>query len=95
MSKQQTLWDIPNATSLPEEDSGVTRSGRPDGATTAKCGREAVPAPALAQRAKGKGLQTLVTSGLNGHGSSASAAMFEGMDFIGIDNKAEYAEIAE
>ena len=30
-----------------------------------------------------------------GSGSTGVAAMFEGMDFIGIDNKAEYAEIAE
>ena len=75
MSEQQSLWDIPSAIGSLEEDSGVTRSGRPDGPTTGKCGREAAPAPALAQRAKGKGLQTLVTSGLNGHGSSASAAL--------------------
>ena len=80
MSEQQTLWNIPSATSLPGEDSGVTRSGRPDGPTTGKCGREAAPAPALAQRAKGKGLQTLATSGLNGHGSSASAALQQSLE---------------
>ena len=80
MSEQQTLWNIPSAIGSLEEDSGVTRSGRPDGPTTGKCGREAAPAPALAQRAKGKGLQTLVTSGLNGHGSSASAALQQSLE---------------
>ena len=80
MSKQPTLWDTPSVTSLPEEDSGATCSDRQAGPTTGRSGREAAPAPALAQRAKGKGLQMLVTSGRNGFGSSASAALQQSLE---------------
>ena len=38
-------------------------------------GREVAPVPALVQQEKAKGLMTLVTSGRNGFGSSASAAL--------------------
>jgi hypothetical protein len=75
MSSQTTFWDSPNATSSQAADSGLSPSGKPDGPTTGQPGPEVVRALPLAQRAKGKGLQTLVTSGLNGHGSSASAAL--------------------
>ena len=75
MSRQPMLWDIPSATGSPASASGATPSGLPDGTTTVQSG----PAPAhvlpLAQRAKGKGLQMLVTSGLSGIASSASAAL--------------------
>ena len=80
MSEQPTLWDIPNATSSLAEDFGVLPCARPDGPTSAKSGREAVPARLSAQRVKGRGLQTLVTSGLNGHGSSASAALQQSLE---------------
>ncbi len=79
MSDQFEMFDprisegSPNVTSSPAADSGPSRSGRPGGPTTTKSGPEAVPVLPLAQRAKGKGLQTLVTSGRNGYGSSASA----------------------
>jgi hypothetical protein len=75
MSEQATLWDIPSVIGSPESGSGVTHSGSPDGQTTDPCGPAPVRAPALAQRAKGKGLQMLVTSGLSGIASSASAAL--------------------
>lgn len=75
MSKQGSLWDIPNTISSQELASGVTLSGSQDGPTTGQSGPEVVPAPPLAQPAKAKGLQTLVTSGRNGFGSSASAAL--------------------
>ena len=71
--KQPTLWDIPNATSLLAEDSGRLRSGKLDGQTSDQFGREVAHAQVFPQRAKDKGLQTLVTSGLIGYDSSASA----------------------
>ena len=74
-SSQQTLWDTASATSSPAEASGRSPSDGQDGTTAASAGREAAPAPASAQQAKAKGLATLVTSGLIGYGSSASAAL--------------------
>jgi hypothetical protein len=75
MSSQGSLFDSPSATSSPESGSGAMPCDSPAGQTTANVGLEAAPALPLAQRAKGKGLQTLVTSGRNGFGSSASAAL--------------------
>jgi len=80
MSSQMTLWDIPNATSLPEADSGASPCAKPDGTTTGQCGPEVAPARASAQRAKAKGLQTLVTSGLLGHDSSASVTLQQSLE---------------
>jgi hypothetical protein len=80
MSSQMTLWDIPNATSLPEADSGASPCAKPDGPTTGQCGPEVAPARASAQRAKAKGLQTLVTSGLLGHDSSASVTLQQSLE---------------
>jgi hypothetical protein len=54
---------------------GPTPSGLPDGPTAARCGPGAAPVPVSARRAKGQGLQTLVTSGRSGIASSASAAL--------------------
>ena len=75
MSSQPSFWDTPSVTSSPAEGFGAAPCATLDGPTTGPCGRVAARAPALAQRAKGKGLQTLVTSGRNGFGSSASAAL--------------------
>ena len=73
-SSQQTLWDSGGCISSAELPCGIMPSTLQDGGT-ANAGPEAAPALPLAQRAKGKGLQTLVTSGRNGFGSSASAAL--------------------
>ncbi len=75
MSNQPSLWDIPNATSLPAADSGVLLSGKPAGPTSANAGRGVARAPASARREKVQGLETLVTSGRIGWDSSASAAL--------------------
>ena len=80
MSNQPTLWDIPNATSLPAEDSGRSRSDKPDGQTTAPSGLDLVPAQVSARQAKDKDLATLVTSGLIGHDSSASAILQQSLE---------------
>lgn len=80
MSNQLTLWDIPNATSLPEELFGRSLSGKPDGPMIERYGPAAAPAPASARQAKAKGLQTLVTSGLLGHDSSASATLQQSLE---------------
>ena len=75
MSRQASLWDTPSVTGLPEEASGVTPCGSPDGPTTGPSIPEAVPVHPSLRRAKGRGLMTLVTSGLSGTPSSASAAL--------------------
>lgn len=80
MSEQATLWNTPNATSSPEEGSGVSRSGAPDGPTTGMCGPEAAPAPVSRQQAKAAGLMTLAISGRIGRNSSASAALQQSLE---------------
>jgi hypothetical protein len=80
ISGQQTLWDIPSATSSQVEDSGVSRSGSLDGPTTVLSGPEAARAPASQRQAKASGLMTLVTSGLLGHDSSASASLQQSLE---------------
>lgn len=75
MFREATLLDSPNATSSPASVLGPTLSGKPDGKTHGQSGPEAAPAPVSALQAKGEGLQTLVTSGLNGYASSESAAL--------------------
>ena len=75
MSSQLTLWDTSNVTSLEAADFGLSPCDRLDGQTTAKFGQGVVPVRVFPQRAKDKGLQTLVTSGLIGHDSSASATL--------------------
>lgn len=77
MSKQPSLWDTPNATSLPEVDSGALPSDRPDGPTIDPSGPEAALASrTLAQPKPGKGGSTIpVIYGPNGAISSASAGL--------------------
>lgn len=72
---QTTSEDTGNATSLQGSLFGVTRSDSPAGQTIEKCGQEAVPALPSRRQAKAKGLMMLVTSGLIGSDSSASAAL--------------------
>lgn len=72
MSDQPTLWDTPSVTSLLGSEPGAMPCGKPDGPTSAPSGPAVARAHPLAQRAKEKGLQTLVTSGLIGRDSSAS-----------------------
>ena len=73
---QRTMFgDSDSFTPSVAEISGASPCNRQDGETTDPCGREAVPAPVSARRAKGEGLMMLVTSGRNGFGSSASAGL--------------------
>ena len=67
--------DSGSAISSPALESGVTPSGLPDGPMTDLFGREVVLAPVSQRREKAEGLEMLVTSGLLGHDSSASAAL--------------------
>lgn len=55
--------------------SGRTRSGKPDGRTTDRCGPDHAPASHLAARANGKASKTRATSGRSGSISFASAAL--------------------
>ncbi len=64
-----------SATSSPGGASGASLSDSPGGETSGQFGLEAAPAHPSLRRAKARGLMTLVTSGLSGHGSSASAAL--------------------
>jgi len=75
MSEKASLWDIPSVTGSPALESGATLSGSPDGQMTEKSGPGVAPAQDSRARAKGEGLTTLVTSGLTGTPSSASAAL--------------------
>ena len=75
MSKQPSLWDTPSATSLPEVDSGALHFATQDGRTVGQSGQAPAHALASVPQEKAKGLQTLVTSGRIGSGSSASAAL--------------------
>jgi hypothetical protein len=68
-----TCGDSPNAISLPASESGPTPCASPDGPMTDLFGREVVLAPVSQRLAKAEGLQTLVTSGLIGRDSPASA----------------------
>lgn len=70
-----TCEDTSSATSSPELEPGVTASGSLGGLMTGQSGLEAVPAQVSAQPAKAKGLETLVTSGRIGFGSSASVVL--------------------
>ena len=74
------LPDTPSATSSPAGDSGVLRSGMQDGPMIDLSGLEVALAPVSAQRAKAQGLQTLVTSGLIGSDSSASASLQQSLE---------------
>ncbi len=75
MSMQTTLWDTPNVIFSEVVDSGALLSDGPDGPMIDPSGPEAVRARASALLVKEQGLQTLVTSGRNGFGSSASVAL--------------------
>ena len=79
-SNQATLWNTHNAISLPALESGVTRSDLQESQTTSLAGLDPAPAPLSPLQVKEQGLQTLVTSGRNGHGSSASAALQQSLE---------------
>lgn len=70
-----SLPDTPNATSLPAAASGPTRSGKQAGRMTDPSIPEAAPAHPSLKRAKDWGLMMIVTSGLSGIPSSASAVL--------------------
>lgn len=72
---QKTSEDTGNATSLQESLFGPTHSDSPAGQTIEKSGPEAVPVLPSRRLAKARGLMMLVTSGLIGYDSSASASL--------------------
>ena len=80
MLNQPTLWDMPNATSSQVADSGASPCVKLDGPTSGPSGQAPAPAPASARQAKVKGLMILVTSGLLGHDSSASATLQQSLE---------------
>src|SRR5580658_2654185 len=75
MFGQETSPDTPSATSSPAAGSGRSRSSKPAGPTKDPSGPAAVHVHPSLLRAKGRGLMMLVTSGLSGIPSSASAAL--------------------
>src|SRR5208282_6417425 len=81
MSAASQTWTRPtfevllNAISLPALESGVMPSDLQDGPMLDLFGREVVLAPVSQPLEKAKGLQTLVTSGRNFIGSSASQSL--------------------
>lgn len=77
---QATLWDMLSATSSPAEDSGLSPSATPGGPTISPSGLEVVPALRSQRQAKAAGLMTLVTSGLIGRDSSASASLQQSLE---------------
>ena len=80
MSNPKTSKTSFKSTCFVGELFGASPCDRPDGQTTGQCGQEVVPAQVFPQRAKDKGLQTLVTSGLIGHDSSASATLQQSLE---------------
>src|SRR5690242_18058504 len=74
-SRPKTSGDSRNAISSPASESGATPYVAPDGPMTDLFGREVVLAPVSVRPDKAKALMTLVTSGLLGHDSSASASL--------------------
>src|SRR5208282_544509 len=86
MNAASPTWTPPtfevlrNATSSQGSLFGPTPFDWRDGATTASAGREAAPVPRSPVRAKEQGLMTLVTSGRNFIGSSASASLQQSLE---------------
>jgi len=74
-SSRKTSPDTPSTISLPESECGAIPCASPDGLMTDLFGREVVLAPASQRQARAEGLTTLVTSGLIGRDSSASASL--------------------
>jgi hypothetical protein len=75
MFYQASLLDIPNATSLPESESGHTPCDKQDGPTIDPSGQEAVPVSHSHRQAKEAGLLTSGTYGRHSTGSSASESL--------------------
>src|SRR6185369_5849264 len=75
MSDQQSLPDIPNATSSQASADGATLFGSPDGQTTAPSGPAPVHVSRFRARASGKAMPTNDTSGPLFTASSPSAAL--------------------
>ena len=86
MSAASQMWTsptfevLPNATSSQASLFGPTLFDSPAGPTISHAGPEAVRAQASPVRAKEQGLMTLVTSGRNFIGSSASAALQQSLE---------------
>src|SRR5271166_4776745 len=78
--QQPTFEVLPNAISSQGSLFGPTLFDWPDGPTSASAGPEAAPVPVSPVRAKEAGLMTLVTSGRNFIGSSASAALQQSLE---------------
>jgi hypothetical protein len=79
-SKRAISKDSRNAISSQASLFGPMRFGSPDGPMIGKSGPEAAPAQVSQRQAKAQGLMTLVTSGLIGHDSSASAALQQSLE---------------
>ena len=75
MLRQLTLWDLPNATSLPVLVCGVTPCAVQTGRMSAPCGPDHALASLSVKLAKGKGLLTSATCGPRSSISSASVAL--------------------
>lgn len=75
MSQQLTFWDIPSVTFLPESADGASRSGLPDGPTTARSGRVRAPANVSAPQGSSEDSTTSAISGPCSRISSASVAL--------------------
>ena len=75
MFYQASLLDIPNATSLPESESGHAPCDKQDGPTIDPSGQEAVPVSHSHRQAKEAGLLTSGTYGRRSTGSSASESL--------------------
>src|SRR5271165_6835846 len=80
MWQQPSFEVLPNAISSQGSLFGPTLFDWPAGPTSESAGPEAVPVPASPVRAKEAGLMTLVTSGRNFIGSSASASLQQSLE---------------
>ena len=76
----RTSLDSRNAISSLESGSGVTHCVSPAGPMTDLFGREVAPVLVSQRQGKGQGLMTLVTSGLIGRDSSASASLQQSLE---------------
>ena len=79
MSHQMNLLDLPNVTSSPESESGLTPSDKPDGQMTGQSGQEAALASLSARQAKEKELLTSGTYGQHSTTSSGSASLMSSL----------------
>lgn len=75
MSDQLSLWDTPNATSLPESEDGPTRSDSQAGPAIGPCGLDRAHANLTPAQALAAELTTRATYGGRSAGTSTSAGL--------------------